>query len=180
MNEVSATSVGELEPFRAPLVILNAQVCISHLMQKCRTSSQCFRAQQNRMHSILIQWFKLANMEGLVKLAQEAVLERPSHSLLKRSGKEHTRAGNLKQPTRQDVINWISEAWADIHVPEEIFIKAFLRCGISNRLDGSEDDLICEEISKDVKDGNESEGQEDEDEEADVDDLDPFGGDDED
>ncbi len=70
---------------------------------------------------------------------------------------ERKQAGNLKQPTRQDVINWVSEAWADI--PEEIFIKAFLRCTWD--IKQAEDDLICEEIPKDSdsNDGDESEGQ---------------------
>ena len=46
--------------------------------------------------------------------------------------------GNLKAPTRQDVISWVSTAW-DLIQPE-ILERSFLRCGIANALDGSEDE----------------------------------------
>ena len=52
--------------------------------------------------------------------------------------------GNLKQPTRQDVINWVSKAWTSITV--ESITKSFLSCGISNALDGSEDHLANSDI----------------------------------
>ncbi len=92
----------------------------------------------------------------------------------RRQTNEHTRAGNLKQRTRQDVINWASVAWSDI--PEKIIIKSFLRCGISNKLDGSEDDQIREDIPKDTGSDSEDEEEASEDEEdGDTDDLDPFG-----
>ena len=53
-----------------------------------------------------------------------------------------TAAGNLRQPTWQDVINWVSRARANIR-PETI-VKCFLRCAISNAMDGSQDDEILE------------------------------------
>ncbi len=84
----------------------------------------------------------------------------------------------MKQPTRQHVINWVSEAWADI--PEEIIVKAFLRCGISNKLDGSEDDEIRDDIPRDAGSDSEDEDNgeidEDGDGDGDADDLDPFSG----
>ena len=52
--------------------------------------------------------------------------------------------GNLIQPTRQDVINWVSRAWREIS--EETIVKSFLRCGISNSLDGSQDDEVSDDI----------------------------------
>ena len=48
-----------------------------------------------------------------------------------------TNQGNLKQPTRQDIINWVSKAWESIK--KEIIVKSFLECGIANALDGTED-----------------------------------------
>ena len=47
--------------------------------------------------------------------------------------------GNLKQPTRQDVIDWVSRAWSEID--PELLTHSFLVCGISSALDGSEDHL---------------------------------------
>ena len=55
-----------------------------------------------------------------------------------------TKMGNLKQPTQEDVINWVSKAWTSIKV--EIIMKSFLSCGISNALDGSEDDCANSDI----------------------------------
>ena len=57
---------------------------------------------------------------------------------------ERNQNGNLRQPTRQNLLNWISRAWESID--EEIIIRAFLYCGISNKLDGSEDDLASDKI----------------------------------
>ena len=54
-----------------------------------------------------------------------------------------TKAGNLKQPQRQDVINWISVAWKSI---KETFVHSFLVCRLSNALDGSEDDLVSDDV----------------------------------
>ena len=52
--------------------------------------------------------------------------------------------GNLKQPTRQDVIDWVSNTWASIRI--EIITKSFLNCGISNALDGTQDDCVNSDI----------------------------------
>ena len=82
----------------------------------------------------------------------------------------HTPAGNFKQPTRQQVIEWISQAWYEIQ--DEIIIKSFKKCGISNTLDESEDSEIREEIPTDFEDKivGEEEHEEDDNEEE----FDPF------
>lgn len=59
-----------------------------------------------------------------------------------------TVAGNLTQPTRQDVINWVGHAWERVN-PDAV-TKAFLRCAISNALDGSEDDQTLEWFPDDI------------------------------
>ncbi|KAG0411429.1 hypothetical protein HPB47_011444 [Ixodes persulcatus] len=48
-----------------------------------------------------------------------------------------TAKGNLKMPSRQDVISFVSEARASLS--EEAVLTSFKRCGISTRLDGSGD-----------------------------------------
>ncbi|CAI7871164.1 unnamed protein product [Closterium sp. NIES-53] len=50
-----------------------------------------------------------------------------------------TAAGNLKKPSPEVVPWWVSQAWKA--VPANLINHAFLTCGISNQLDGSEDGL---------------------------------------
>ena len=67
---------------------------------------------------------------------------------------------------------WTATAWQEIE--ENIIVKSFKRCGISNALDRSEDDQIRNEIPKDIADElDEEEGDEEEDED-DINDFDPF------
>ena len=58
----------------------------------------------------------------------------------RRTPAARTPQGRLKIPTRQNVLDWVSAAWESID--PEIITSAFLKCGISNAVDGSEDDLI--------------------------------------
>ncbi|CAI7806493.1 unnamed protein product [Closterium sp. NIES-53] len=51
-----------------------------------------------------------------------------------------TPAGNIKKPPLAVVLKWISRAWKA--VPADLIKKAFLTCGISNALDGSEDHMV--------------------------------------
>jgi len=60
--------------------------------------------------------------------------------------KECTPVGNLRQPSRQQVITWVSDAWRQI--PEDLIAQAFLTCSISNALDGSEGGQCREEIPR--------------------------------
>ena len=78
----------------------------------------------------------------------------------------------MKIPSRQNVIDWMSTAWDSIDA--DIIIRSFLRCGISNAVDGSEDDEIRNEIPRDIEaditDGAHNEEYPD----ADIDELDFF------
>ncbi|KAG0436749.1 hypothetical protein HPB47_017773 [Ixodes persulcatus] len=56
-----------------------------------------------------------------------------------------TPKGNLKKPSRQDVVNFVSKAWAA--VSEEVVASSFKRCGISTALDGSEDRELHEQLA---------------------------------
>ena len=49
--------------------------------------------------------------------------------------KELTKAGNLKRPDLVTVCSWIVEAWD--RIPSDMVIKSFLKCGISNSMDGT-------------------------------------------
>ena len=92
-----------------------------------------------------------------------------------------TKAGNLKQLTRQDIINWVSHAWSSIEL--KVIVDSFLVCGLSNTLDGSQDDKVSDDIPAcTAEDGDsETEDQQEEEEgresegESDVDEMgDPF------
>lgn len=56
-----------------------------------------------------------------------------------------TPKGNLKKPSRQDVITFVAEAWAT--VSEETVYHSFKRCGLSTALDGSEDGELNERLA---------------------------------
>lgn len=47
---------------------------------------------------------------------------------------------------RQDVINWVSRAWEGISV--DLIRRSFKACGISNALDGSEDELVTAKLAR--------------------------------
>ena len=61
---------------------------------------------------------------------------------------EFTPAGKKKAPSRNLVLRWIKAAWAEI--PEEMVRKSFKTCGISNALDGTEDDAVSTEESPEI------------------------------
>ena len=54
--------------------------------------------------------------------------------------KELTKGGNLKRPSLSMVTTWVNEAWEDI--PTETVKKSFTKTGISNIMDGTEDDYM--------------------------------------
>ncbi len=48
--------------------------------------------------------------------------------------------------SRQLIAEWVKQAWEAI--PTEIIIRSFKKTGISNKLDGSEDDLLSAEVGE--------------------------------
>jgi len=53
--------------------------------------------------------------------------------------KPPTHAGNIKRPLIHVVIGWVKIVWE--HNPVEIVHKSYLKCGISNKIDGTKDFL---------------------------------------
>ena len=51
--------------------------------------------------------------------------------------------GRVKRPSISNVCEWVKHSWQ--RVKSETIVKSFKKCGISNALDGSEDDILCEE-----------------------------------
>jgi len=61
-------------------------------------------------------------------------------------GAGETAAGNLKRARISDVCGWVKRSWDAIS--NQIIFNSFKKCAISNMLDGSEDDMVYEEIDK--------------------------------
>jgi hypothetical protein len=56
------------------------------------------------------------------------------------SMKELTPTGKIKRPSYETVVNWVNASWNAVDIG--IIRRSFKCCGISNKRDGSEDDLI--------------------------------------
>jgi hypothetical protein len=52
---------------------------------------------------------------------------------------DFTATGRMKRPTIMRVCDWVKTSWQS--VKEEIVVKSFKKCCISNALDGTEDDV---------------------------------------
>ena len=66
---------------------------------------------------------------------------------------EFTPAGKKKAPSRNQVLHWIKQTWNEIL--EEMVSWSFKTCGISNTLDGTEDDAVYEEEMPEIDGGEE-------------------------
>ena len=55
------------------------------------------------------------------------------------SGRETMTAAGNPPPSTEDVVEWIVDAWGAI--PAETMAKSLKSCGVTNKTDGSEDDL---------------------------------------
>ena len=54
-----------------------------------------------------------------------------------------TLAGRVKRPSISNVCEWVKNSWQQ--VKSETIVKSLKKCGISNALYGSEDDILYEE-----------------------------------
>lgn len=62
-------------------------------------------------------------------------IEAPTH--------DFTPTGRMKRPSISTVCEWVKKSWQKVKT--ETIVKSFKKCGISNALDGSEDDILYEE-----------------------------------
>ena len=58
-----------------------------------------------------------------------------------------TPAGNLKAPTLDILAQWVLESWEDVKKP--VVEKSFKKCCISNKMDGTEDDILWDHRLRD-------------------------------
>ena len=60
--------------------------------------------------------------------------------------KEHTAGGNVKAASLSTMCQWVDEAWKSL--PAEMVACSFKKCGISNAIDGTEDDILWEDLEE--------------------------------
>ncbi|KAJ9596830.1 hypothetical protein L9F63_012086 [Diploptera punctata] len=65
---------------------------------------------------------------------------------------EFTRNGALEGHTIKHVCQWIKQSWS--RVREDIIVKSFKKCGVSNAADGSEDHSLYEEDNDDEEESS--------------------------
>ena len=58
----------------------------------------------------------------------------------------YTPSRKKRAPNKELVLQWVNKAWQEI--PAELVIRSFKSCGISNALDGTEDEAVYEEESE--------------------------------
>ena len=56
------------------------------------------------------------------------------------SVKELTATGKIKRPSYETVVNWVNASWNAVDI--NLIQRSFKYCGISNKRDGTEDELI--------------------------------------
>jgi len=68
-------------------------------------------------------------------------IEAPTHHI--------TPAGRVKRPSISNVCKWVKNSWQ--RVKSETIVKSLKKYGISNALEGSEDDILYEKVTHRVK-----------------------------
>jgi len=58
--------------------------------------------------------------------------------------KSLTVTGSLKRPSISLIIGWVKEVWE--RITEQMVRKSIVKCGISNKMDGMEDDALYEDF----------------------------------
>ena len=90
---------------------------------------------------------------GLTSLVQplDVCLNKPFKNRLREKwtqwminiGKTFTPAGNMRAASLTTVCEWVKDTWQNI--PSERVVRSFKKCGISNAMDGTEDDMLWED-----------------------------------
>lgn len=63
-----------------------------------------------------------------------------------------TSGNRLKRASIEDMTRWVAEAWHGI--PSGMVEKAFKKCGISNAMDGTEDEMLWSESDKELSESD--------------------------
>ena len=70
--------------------------------------------------------------------------------------KTYTAGGNMRAASLETVSRWVKDCWDDLS--QEMIIYSFKKCGISNALDGTEDDALWLGEEPDIQQVEERDG----------------------
>ncbi|CAG8729059.1 16548_t:CDS:1, partial [Rhizophagus irregularis] len=73
-------------------------------------------------------------------------LRKEWHEWMCKGGSDVTEEGNLKKARISEICGWVKRSWNAIS--DQIIFNSFKKCSISNLLDGSEDNMVYEEIDR--------------------------------
>ncbi|KAH7955963.1 hypothetical protein HPB52_005290 [Rhipicephalus sanguineus] len=118
----------------------------SKLRRKLSNGAPVF---SEELDDALFEFFERERSAG--RAPADVYWNRPFKANLRRSWEEFMRRaektpkGNLRKPSRQDVLDFVAAAWEA--VSEETVAQSFKGCGISNALDGSEEGCLHGRLS---------------------------------
>ncbi|KAK3724016.1 hypothetical protein QZH41_008919, partial [Actinostola sp. cb2023] len=73
--------------------------------------------------------------------------------------KSVTAGGNVRAASTATVTNWVKASWTSLD--ESMVVKSFKKCGISNAMDGYEDDALWEDGDIETPEDNAIEDEDD-------------------
>lgn len=90
---------------------------------------------------------------GMTSILQplDVGINKPMKTALRRrwnewiGGDDHTytASGKMRKPEMDEICQWVSDAWNGLDT--DIIVRSFLKCSISNSLDGTEDDVLWQD-----------------------------------
>ena len=69
-------------------------------------------------------------------------------------GNIFTKGGNMRPPQLDELANFILKAWEDIET--SMVVRSFKKCGVSNAMDGTEDDYLFEDDPAEIENEEEA------------------------
>ena len=86
---------------------------------------------------------------------------RVAPSIISKAAYQLIPKGALERPSISQVCEWVKMSWSNVN--EQTVVKSFLKCGISNTLDGSEDHFLYIDDDDDEQEDEDIDEREDSD-----------------
>ena len=116
---------------------------------------------------------------GLTSLVQplDVSINKPFKDMMRKEWNEwmiggektYTKGGSMRSPTMPEVCQWVINSWNKLKV--ETIVKALKKCGISNALDGTEDEELWNDTDEEAADDVQPQPMESDDEVHEFDDI---------